>query len=392
MTWPVALELRHHRLHRIGRNVEADADRTAGRRVDRGVDADDVAFDVERRSAGIAFVDRRVDLQIVVIRSRADITAARGNDARGDGAAETERIADRDHPVADLRRALGELHEREVALAVDLDQRQIGFLIGADHLRRIDRAVVGRDLHRLGVIDHVVVGHRIAVGGDEEAGAFAGDGLMALRRLAALALLPLAALTLTAELVAELLEELVHRRAGHHRNGVLVVVALLLHRRRLGGSGNLHPHRDDGGFHLGDDIGEAGRMLHGRIGSARGRRPRRQIGVIATRAAHQQRGADSGDRGQQHEAPGREGFTIVRKHHGSPSRRAAQPPLPVHMGAAALRQPDGRINSSTDSFREMNWLPPGGGQRPNSRCDNRAAKGKFPMLDNMRRTLLVARP
>ena len=238
------------------------------------------------------------------------------------------------------------------------------------------------------MIDHVIVGHRIAVGGDEEAGAFAGDGLMALRHLAALALAALAA-----ELIAELAEELVHRRARHRRNGVLVVVALLLlHRRRLGGSGNLHPHRDDGGFYLGDDIGEAGRMLHGGIGSARRRRPRRQIDVIAARSAHQQRGADRGDRGHQHDAPGREGFAIVRKHLGSPSWKAAQPPLPVHMGAAALRQPDGRINSSTDSFREMNRLRPGGGGERHWRCDNRAAKGKIPMLDNMRRTLLVTRP
>ena len=50
----VLLELRHDRLRRIGGDVEADADRTAGRREDRGVDADDIAIDVERRAAGIA--------------------------------------------------------------------------------------------------------------------------------------------------------------------------------------------------------------------------------------------------------------------------------------------------------------------------------------------------
>ena len=38
----------------IGRNVEADADRAARRRKDRGVDADHVAVDVEGRAAGIA--------------------------------------------------------------------------------------------------------------------------------------------------------------------------------------------------------------------------------------------------------------------------------------------------------------------------------------------------
>ena len=68
------------------------------------------------------------------------------------------------------------------------------------------------------MIDDVIVGHRIAVGDDEEAGAFAGDGLMVLR----LALSAIAALM--AELLAELLEELVERRTGLCRNLLLVVV------------------------------------------------------------------------------------------------------------------------------------------------------------------------
>ena len=59
---------------------------------------------VEGRAARIAAVDRRVDLQEVVVRSGADVAAARRDDAGGDGAAEAERIADGDHPVADARR------------------------------------------------------------------------------------------------------------------------------------------------------------------------------------------------------------------------------------------------------------------------------------------------
>ena len=45
-----------------------------------------------------------------------DIASARGNDAGGDGAAETERIADGDDPVADARRLVGELHIGKVLL------------------------------------------------------------------------------------------------------------------------------------------------------------------------------------------------------------------------------------------------------------------------------------
>src|SRR6202043_3474419 len=50
----LVLELGDHELGGGGRDVEADADRAARRREDRGVDADDVAVRVERRAAGIA--------------------------------------------------------------------------------------------------------------------------------------------------------------------------------------------------------------------------------------------------------------------------------------------------------------------------------------------------
>ena len=136
---------------------------------------------IERRAAGIALVDRRVDLDIIVIRACADIAAARGNDARGHRAAETERIADRDHPVTDARRRVRELHVGKILLALDLDQREVGLLVGADHLGGIDGAVVGGDLDGLGVVDHVVVGHGITVRRNEEARTFAGDDLVPLR-------------------------------------------------------------------------------------------------------------------------------------------------------------------------------------------------------------------
>ena len=110
----LVLELGDDRLHGVGRDREGDADRAAGRREDRGVDADHIAFDVEGRAAGIALVHRRVDLDEVVIGAGADVAAARRHDAGGHGAAEAERIADREHPVADARRLVGELDVGEV--------------------------------------------------------------------------------------------------------------------------------------------------------------------------------------------------------------------------------------------------------------------------------------
>jgi hypothetical protein len=177
------LELGHYHLRGVRWNVEANADRAARRRKDRGVHADHIAVDVKGRSARITLVDGCVDLHIVVVWPGTDVAAARRDDARRDSAAETERIADCDHPVADLRCMLGEFHKWEVLVAVDLNQGEIGLGVRADHFCGVDCAIIGRDLDRCGVINHVIVGHRVAVCRDEEARAFAGNGTMSPRRL-----------------------------------------------------------------------------------------------------------------------------------------------------------------------------------------------------------------
>ena len=69
--------------------------------IKRGVDADHIAVEVEHRAARIARIDRGVGLDVAVVEAGADVAVQRRDDAGGDGAAEAERIADRDHPVAD---------------------------------------------------------------------------------------------------------------------------------------------------------------------------------------------------------------------------------------------------------------------------------------------------
>ena len=73
---------------------------------------------------------------------------------------ETERIADRHHPLADPR-ALSESpsttgsHRRRL---VDLDQRDVGLRVAADHLGLVLVAVRELDDDLVGVLDDVVVG------------------------------------------------------------------------------------------------------------------------------------------------------------------------------------------------------------------------------------------
>src|SRR5262249_7569912 len=132
------------------------------------------AVGVEGRAAGIAAVDRRVDLD-VVRSAMTDVTPGRRDNAGRHGSAQTERIAYRNRPFADPRRTIGELHIRQVA-ALDLDERRVALPGGADDFGGMGLAVVVRDRDGIGMVDHVIIGHRIAIRADQEAGAFAPHG------------------------------------------------------------------------------------------------------------------------------------------------------------------------------------------------------------------------
>ncbi|BAQ44521.1 hypothetical protein Maq22A_c05755 [Methylobacterium aquaticum] len=287
----VGAQLVDHRLHRLGRDREGEAHVAAGRRGDRGVHAHDLTLDVEGRPAGIALVDRCVDLQEVVVGSSADVAAAGRDDAGGDGAAQAERVADCHDPVADLRRAVGELHVGKGSPVGDLEERQVGLRIGADDLGRQGAAVVERDLDRLGVVHDVVVGDHVAVGRDEEARPLRRAAAVTRRALHAAAH---AAAHAAGAALAEAAEELAQLR--RHVLEVLLAAALLVVR---GVVLQLHLHRDHARLHPVDDRREAARRVLG--GGDRGLRQGLGIG----RAARgQERGAE---RPGGHQGDGRHG-------------------------------------------------------------------------------------
>src|SRR5690606_37925045 len=94
-------EFLHHVLGDRGRDGEGDADIAARGREDRRVYADHYAGQVEGRAAGVAAIDRRVDLQEIIVGSGADVATACRNDAGCHRTAEAEGIADGDDPIAD---------------------------------------------------------------------------------------------------------------------------------------------------------------------------------------------------------------------------------------------------------------------------------------------------
>jgi len=80
-----------------------------------------------------------------------------------DRLSDAERIADREHHVADLHRIGVAQHDRREVARLDLEHREIGLRVGADDLRRRRFALAQRHGDGAGAFDHVVVGEHVAL-------------------------------------------------------------------------------------------------------------------------------------------------------------------------------------------------------------------------------------
>ena len=114
----------------VDRDRERDAHVAARAAVDLRVDADHLAAHVDQRAAGVAGIDGDVGLD--QRQQIAGVARLGADDAGRHRALEAERRADRDHPFADLE--LGDVADahRGQAGRLDLDQRDVGALVGAD--------------------------------------------------------------------------------------------------------------------------------------------------------------------------------------------------------------------------------------------------------------------
>ena len=153
-------------------NGEADAGAAI---VDRDVDADDLTVDVEQRAAGVAGIDDGAGLDEVaevLLAAQGDLAGGGRDDARGDGAAETEGVADRDHRLAehDVTGA-AELGGREALVRDDLEDGDVVLLVGADETGLVLATVEEADRDAVGAADDVVVRDHVALLVDDHAGA-----------------------------------------------------------------------------------------------------------------------------------------------------------------------------------------------------------------------------
>src|SRR5690606_20359631 len=152
----------------VGRYCEPYPHRAAVAGVDGGVDTEQPPFDIDQRAAGIARIDGGVGLDEVVIGGQAQAVAThRADDALGDRLAETEGVADGQYQIADPRLVRLADADRFEPGHVDLQYREVGFGIHADHLRQGFAAIVQQHQDLIGAADDVVVGQQVAVAADD---------------------------------------------------------------------------------------------------------------------------------------------------------------------------------------------------------------------------------
>ena len=152
-------------------NGEANPHAAAGTRVDRRIDADELAVEIDQRAARIAGIDGGVRLDEEAQVADPDLRAReRRNDALGHRLADAERIADGDYEISDLERVrVAKLEHREILGPREPQHRQIRARI-TQHDLRLELALVGkRDLHLGHAFDHVIIGDDKTRGVDDDA-------------------------------------------------------------------------------------------------------------------------------------------------------------------------------------------------------------------------------
>ena len=173
---------------------------------------------------------------------------------------------------------------RIVAAILDLQQREIGLLVGADHGGVDGAAVVECYFHLGGVLDHVVVGDDEAVRRDDEARTLRLRGAWTTRTPAALH---------AGDLSAELLEEAVEGIVGGELLSAASILIVIGGRRGLA---DLNLHGNNGAADALNRVGEG----DGRVradGLRLRERERRRQRRLRSQPAHGEYGGCSEQRG-----------------------------------------------------------------------------------------------
>ena len=168
-------EIVHHLADDVDRDREGIPRIRAGPGNDGGVDTDQFTGCIDQRAAAVARVhgcirlDERFDPVLpVVVRHR---TALGTDDTGRDSRAQVIRTADSQYPFTEAQViGIADRNDRKI-LSINLDQGDVRGRVGSHESGRINLVVFQGDLDDIGAGDHMVVGHDIAVGADDDTGA-----------------------------------------------------------------------------------------------------------------------------------------------------------------------------------------------------------------------------
>ena len=153
-------------------NGKSNAHGAARARVDRGVDAQQVAVHIDQRAAGIAGIDRCIGLDKILEGVDTQLVASqRAHDAAGHSLTDAKRVANGQHGVAHHQRIGVAEHNDGQLVQFDLEDGQVGVGVGANYLGLGLAGVVKDDLDFIRAFDDVVVGQYVAAAAYDNAAA-----------------------------------------------------------------------------------------------------------------------------------------------------------------------------------------------------------------------------
>ena len=140
----------------------------AGFREQHGIDADELAFGVDKSATRVAFVDGGIGLNETLNAIGTECAGFGADDAGCHRVVESERITHGDDPFSHLEIVgVANWQSREI-LAIDLDQGKVGGWICADDAGVELSVVFESNGQFVSTIDDMVVGDDISVGADDD--------------------------------------------------------------------------------------------------------------------------------------------------------------------------------------------------------------------------------
>ena len=183
-------EVGHYLLHDAGRNGKAVTRIRACRREEGGIDTHQFAGGIHQCTATVSLVDGSIGLDVgldallAILLSHAQATRLGTDNTCRHRRGEVEGITHGQYPFAHLQSIRVTHRNGGEIVTLDFQQGQVGLLVGADDASFQLAVVVERHTDLVSTSNHVIVGHDVAIGLDDdtrtETGALRGLHLPAL--------------------------------------------------------------------------------------------------------------------------------------------------------------------------------------------------------------------